>query len=359
MTGLSFEDIGAEAARLRAELGDIGSLKLAIYGAGFLGGWARHWLPQKGYRLTACYDSNPARIGQSLEGLAIADPFAPGTEPADLTLITARHAVKPVSERLAGAGMRHMPFEAFYAAMHFDDFAANYHRLADDHSREVMRVLLNVMLTGDARLCETIWEKDQYFCLPQFCGVEEEIYVDAGAYVGDSVERFLWAHYGNFQAIHAFEPAERQFAALTKRCERLTDEWAIGPGRLHINNMALGAARATLAGASQSGQAQSYALTANANGADGIPVVSLDEYLQGEPASLIKADVEGMEMALIAGARQTIATGKPRLAICVYHYPSDIPDIMGAIRAIRPDYKFALRHHAPRQLETVLYAWIG
>lgn len=358
MTGLSFEDIGVEARRLRSELGNLQSLRLAIYGAGFLGRWARHWLPANGYALVTCFDSNPARIGQDLEGLPVRDPFAPGGDPVDLTLITARHAVKPVSARLGDAGIRHMPFEAFFVAMRFEDFARQYETLADDRSREVLRVVLNAMLTGDARLCETIYEKDQYFCLPQFCGVEEEIYVDAGAYVGDSVERFLWAHSGNFGAIHAFEPADRQFAALTKRCERLIDEWAIQPGKLNINNMALGASRATLAGASQSGQAQSYALSAAATGEPGVPVVSLDEYLQGGPASLIKADVEGMEMALIAGARQTIARFRPRLAICVYHYPSDIPDIMGAIRDICPDYQLALRHHAARQLETVLYAWI-
>lgn len=358
MTGLSFEDIGVEALRLRGELGDIKSQKLAIYGAGFLGRWARHWLPEQGYALTTCFDSNPSRVGGDLDGLPIRDPFASGGEPVDMTLITARHAVKPISARLAEAGMKHMPFEAFFLAMRFEDFALEYGLLADERSREVLRVVLNAMLTGDARLCETIYEKDQYFCLPAFCGVEEEIYIDAGAYVGDSVERFLWAHAGNFKAIHAFEPAERQYAALTKRCERLTEEWAIQPGKLHINNMALGASRATLAGASQSGQAQSYALTVAAAGEPGIPVVSLDEYLQGGPASFIKADVEGMEMALIAGARQTIATFRPRLAICVYHYPSDIPDIMGTIRNICPDYQFALRHHAPRQLETVLYAWI-
>jgi FkbM family methyltransferase len=358
MTGLSFDDLGVEARRLRTELGDLHSRKLAIYGAGFLGRWARHWLPENGYTLTTCFDSNPARIGGDFDGLPIRDPFAAGGEPVDLTLITARHAVKPVSARLAEAGMKHMPFEAFFVALRFEDFAREYETLADDRSREVLRVVLNAMLTGDARLCETIYEKDQYFCLPPFCGVEEEIYIDAGAYVGDSVERFLWAHAGNFKAIHAFEPAGRQFAALTKRCERLTDEWAIQPGKLQINHMALGASRATLAGASQSGQAQSYALTAASADEPGIPVVSLDDYLQGGPASFIKADVEGMEMALLAGARQTIATFRPRLAICAYHYPSDIPDIMSAIRAICPDYQFALRHHAPRQLETVLYAWI-
>lgn len=358
MTGLSIDAIGIEARRLRSKLGDIEGQRLAIYGAGFLGRWARHWLPENGYRLTACFDSNPARIGQSLEGLPIRDPFAHDGEAVDITLITARHAVKPVSARLAEANMKHMPFEAFFVAMRFDDFAREYEALTDDRSRDVLRVVLNTMLTGDARLCETIFEKDQYFCLPQFCGVEEEIYVDAGAYVGDSLERFLWAHSGNFKAIHAFEPAERQFAALKKRSERLSDEWAIQPGKLTINNVALGASRATLAGASQSGQAQSYALTAAATGDPGIPVVALDEYLQGGPASLIKADVEGMEMALIAGARHTIARFRPRLAICAYHYPSDIPDIMGAIRDICPDYKFALRHHAPRQLETVLYAWV-
>ena len=85
---------------------------------------------------------------------------------------------------------------------------------------------------------------------------------------------------------------------------------------------------------------------------------TLDNYLHGERATFIKADVEGMELALLKGAAQTISRWKPKLAICVYHYPLDLPDTIAYIRALVPNYRFALRHHSPQQMETVLYCWM-
>lgn len=112
-----------------------------------------------------------------------------------------------------------------------------------------------------------------------------------------------------------------------------------------------------MAGDSQSGQLQSLSLQASAS-ENSVPVVALDSYLAGERATFVKADVEGMEMALLQGARETIIRHRPKLAICVYHYPSDIPEITNYIRALVPDYQFALRHHSPQLMETVLYAWV-
>ncbi len=77
------------------------------------------------------------------------------------------------------------------------------------------------MLSGEARPCQLVVERDQYFCLPAFAGAAREVYVDAGAYVGDSIERFIWANAGVFDRIHGFEPGARQFAALSSRCDRL------------------------------------------------------------------------------------------------------------------------------------------
>nr|WP_249116994.1 FkbM family methyltransferase [Ciceribacter sp. L1K23] len=212
------------------------------------------------------------------------------------------------------------------------------------------------MLTGDHAPLEEVLERDQYFCLPRFAGAAKEIYVDAGAYVGDSVERFIWANAGVFQKIYAFEPSPRQFDALEARGRRLRQEWALDEDVIQLNRAGLGDQAAIMAGATASGQLQSMSLHPSSEG--DVVTVSLDEYLAGAPATFIKADVEGMEMALLAGAAKTIAVCRPKLAICVYHYPSDLPAISGYIRSLVPDYKFALRHHSPQLMETVLYCWV-
>ena len=66
-----------------------------------------------------------------------------------------------------------------------------------------------------------------------------------------------------------------------------------------------------------------------------------------------------MEMALLKGAQSTIRRDRPKISICVYHYPTDIPDITNYLAALVPEYKFALRHHSPQLMETVLYCWVN
>lgn len=356
----SLDQLAMTAADIRAfalSLPNPQRPKTAIYGTGFLGAWACSWLKDNGFDLVACFDGNPDRAGSRFQGLPVHAPEVIGEIGPELTLITARHAIGPVTARLETLGVASLSFDAFYAALHFEAFAAVHELLDDARSRDVLRAVLAAMLTGEKSYCEVVFEKDQYFCLPRFCGVEKEIFVDAGAYVGDSVERFIWAHYGVFATIHAFEPGARQHGALKARTARLVEEWALDPASVVLNRSGLGAGEAQMASASQSGQLQSLALGSVGAGPDAVTVTSLDRYLDGAPASFIKADVEGMEMALLKGAAETIARYRPKLAICVYHYPSDIPQISSYLKSLVPAYRFALRHHSPQLMETVLYAW--
>jgi FkbM family methyltransferase len=53
----------------------------------------------------------------------------------------------------------------------------------------------------------------------------------------------------------------------------------------------------------------------------------------------IKADLEGYERHLIAGAANTIKQHKPKIAITVYHRQDDAEVIKGLLLAYRPDYR--------------------
>jgi FkbM family methyltransferase len=214
------------------------------------------------------------------------------------------------------------------------------------------------MLTGDQAYCRAVCEPDQYFCLPDFCGPKSEIYVDAGAFDGDSVQAFLTAHDGMVAKIHAFEPGPQQFVALRARAERLATEWQLKPGSIELINAALSDIDGRAHGDSGSGQLTSFAI-GHDNGANGVAVeiVSLDRHLNGAPLTFLKADVEGMEMALLRGAQVTIRRHRPKIAVCAYHYPTDIPELAHAIGELVPNYRFALRHHTPQLMETVLYCW--
>lgn len=86
---------------------------------------------------------------------------------------------------------------------------------------------------------------------------------------------------------------------------------------------------------------------------DCIDAIALDDFRQRSgPIQFIKADIEGSEMAMLHGARETIAKDGPTCAICVYHKRDDFWEIPEFLAALRPDYKFWFRCEA----EPVVFA---
>lgn len=64
----------------------------------------------------------------------------------------------------------------------------------------------------------------------------------------------------------------------------------------------------------------------------------------------IKADIEGAERHMLAGAANTIRKHRPRLAICTYHRPDDPKEIRETILDIEPSYRIVEKY-------SKLYAW--
>ena len=271
-------------------------------------------LRRSGVKLVSCYDANETLKGTFADGLPIYSASELKRAAPEFMVVTARHAVAPVSAMLTDPGRN--------------------------------------------RFCGAVFEKDQYFCLPRFSGSEKEFYVDAGAYVGDSMERFIWSQNGVFSKIYAFEPGPRQFAALRGRTERLIDEWALDSTSIELINAGLNEIECSVSVGSYSDQITNLSIHSSSE-TTGMTadVVSLDNFLKGDRVTFLKADVEGMEIALLKGARSSIRQQKPKIAICVYHYPTDIPDIANYLAELVPEYQFALRHHSPQLMETVLYCW--
>ncbi|MBK1709318.1 FkbM family methyltransferase [Marichromatium gracile] len=335
---------------------------VALYGAGFLGAWACNHLRDQGVEVRLFVDRDPEKIGRRLRGVPIIAPADPMLDDVGAVLITARHAVSAVSKGLASRGLPLCAFDGYFVCRHRERLLRVRDEYLDDaRSVEVFNALMIAMLTGSRESCLAVMEKDMYFALPEFSGNFEDTFVDAGAFVGDTIERFIWENLGTFGRIYAFEPGERQFAALEKRAVRLAEEWAFEPASLELVRAGLGASSQTMSCSFVADAPLRHGLVADDDQAvldDQAPraeVISLDAFLDGRPATFIKADVEGMELALLEGARETIRRHRPKLALCVYHYPSDLFTIPEAVRALVPDYRLRLRQHAPLFGDFVLY----
>lgn len=185
----------------------------------------------------------------------------------------------------------------------------------------------------------------QYFDLPQ---LEEkkafkEIFVDCGSYDGSTAIDFLKWCSGQGGYVYAWEPDPDN----QKKCRMLLDknqvEYELIPKGLWSEEREL-----------MLKTAGTGSVIAD-EGDVKIQVDSIDR-LTDKPVTFIKMDIEGAEYQALLGARKTIETYKPKLAICVYHMAEDIWQLPWLIHEINPEYKFFLRHYSFADNETVLYA---
>lgn len=78
---------------------------------------------------------------------------------------------------------------------------------------------------------------------------------------------------------------------------------------------------------------------------DGKKQVSLDDYFREKEIHFIKADIEGAELALLAGGRQTLThAGNMKILLCTYHHQEDATQIEQALLALGFTTEFSPRH---------------
>ena len=192
--------------------------------------------------------------------------------------------------------------------------------------------------------------KRQYFDLPQMKKTEHEVFVDAGAFDGETAISFMdWCD--NKGVVFAFEPEEKNAALCQKKLEERfkTVQMTMCGG---VCRVGLWDKKETLH--FSSGKNGSSKISPD--GDMSINVDCLDNLLKDEDVTFIKMDLEGAECKALFGAKETIQKCKPKLAISLYHKPDDVWKIPKLILSFNPEYKFYLRHYSIAASETVLYA---
>ncbi len=86
--------------------------------------------------------------------------------------------------------------------------------------------------------------------------------------------------------------------------------------------------------------------------------ITIDAFLEknGSPVDLIKLDVEGSEMNVLNGARDSILKWRPKMAISLYHCREHLLEIPEFLLSIHPDYRFSISVSNPTFIDMVLYA---
>lgn len=179
-----------------------------------------------------------------------------------------------------------------------------------------------------------------------------EIYVDIGAYDGDTTITFTEAcrHRGiEYERIFAFEPD----TACYKKLLAMSSAYP----NLSCHQQGLWSESTTLRFESSENSIHDQAAVISELGNIEIEVVSLDDFLKGEKVTLIKADPGGNVIPqVLRGAARTIRKYHPKLALGAYHGADSIFEIPTLLHDICPDYRISLRHNTFHLCDTDLIA---
>jgi FkbM family methyltransferase len=329
-----------------------------LYGAGSIGAGAFDFFTQNRINVLGFIDDTPGRAGKKFCGADILSLSS--AMQIDCPIVISMKLWQVPAARLSDFGR---PCEAFSHHV----FRTNLNRLkqvsagvlSDDRSRLVYVTILKANILADYSFYRDVCEGDQYWAPKdfQFRPDVNAVMIDAGAYVGDTLEEFVWRTRGVFKQIHSFEPDLKRFHALQTRAKRLREEWAIEDNAIACVRAGLGDQEAKLPFFEHlTGLDGSFLFSHGQQGGE-LQIRKLDEYLAGAPVSFIKADIEGYEIPLIIGASESIRKYRPRIAICIYHRLTDVIEIPLLLRKLVPEYHMAVRHHSLSQDESVLYCW--
>jgi FkbM family methyltransferase len=189
----------------------------------------------------------------------------------------------------------------------------------------------------------------QYFPPDLFAWAADEVFVDCGAYDGDTLKDFLRLRGDRFVAVVALEPDPASFRKLSAYVETLPVSMG---SRIRLVRAAAAAHPGTLR-FNATGQAGAGLSPAGALDVEGLP---LDEILADNPPTYIKMDIEGAEVDALLGARHCIQRHSPVLAICVYHKQQHLWQIPLLLHDLGPDYRFFLRPHNEEGWDLICYA---
>ena len=333
-----------------------------LFGAGFIGTWSVGYLRDVGIRVNGFIDSDPKKWGSLVSGVQVYPLEEARVLDPKCILITSRHHVRAVQESLSPITGAKLSVDAFVVHTEGIEKIATVGNFfeSDLKSIDTYYAILIAMLEGESRHLSRYADNRPFFDRFGFFNRDGEIFVDAGAYVGDSLERFIWSVNGAFKHIHAFEPGEKQFDALKSRVQRLSREWALASESISLVNKGISSSTGKVNLLCQENPIQTRVdldrkLIDNGGVEAVADTISLDDYFGSDQFSFLKVDIEGSELALLEGATRCIQAHRPRIALSVYHFPSDIFSLLLKCKEINHDYVFSLGHHSSQLMDTVLY----
>lgn len=255
--------------------------------------------------------------------------------------ISSKHTLYVPDVPVTGGGL----FTYEFCKQNAEKLQEVYDSLEDDYSRQVYANIINFKISGDIRYLDSVTTPKADIYKNLIKPGSHEVYVDLGAYNGDTIRELLEFSKGRYSAIYAMEPDWKNYKKLAKFIDGMT--------HVKAYHAAAWCTDTELPFASKAGRQSSI----SADSEYTVEALTVDTILEEKTPTIIKMDVEGFEREAIWGASQSIGHYSPKLMIALYHRNEDIFEIPLLIKTLNPEYKLYIRHqlYIPAW-ETNLYA---
>ncbi len=233
---------------------------------------------------------------------------------------------------------------------HIEDYIWLYQKLTDYRSKNLLYAILNNWYNFDMEKTKDVLEinYDKYWDLDIINPSKEEVIVDLGAYIGDSILSYF-TNYGmnNYKKIYAYEITPESIEKLKNNTRYYKNIEIRKKAVLDMPKKVF---------MKKSLEEQS-ANTISDIGEEILEGVSLDLDIP-DNISLLKMDIEGKESQALIGCQNHIRRETPKLLISVYHNYDDLWKIPRIVDEINPNYQYYLRYFGSTifPTEIILYA---
>jgi len=341
---------------------------LVLFGAGLLGRITLAGLRRAGLEPLAFADNSPRLWNQLVDGIPVLSPAGAVRRYANSAcFVVTIYNGSGVRQQLKTMGCpmvaHFVPLYWKYAgifipdsgiglphdlAAHAEAIESCYTILADAQSRQELCGQFRWRYWLDsAALPPAEDARDNYFPALATAG-DDEVFVDGGAFDGDTVRAFLEHRSGRFGHVFALEPDRSNRARLEFYRDSLPPE--VG-ARMTVLPYAIGNQNrsVTFCGTGS-------VISQMGEGSDLVECRRLDDIDWRFPPTYIKMDIEGAEPEALEGGARMLRESMPVLAVCVYHRSEHLWQIPAQIHALAPEYRLFLRRYAEDCWEIGCYA---
>ena len=326
---------------------------IVLFGAGNLGRKVARAMAGSGWRVVGFADNDSRKWGSEIESLPVYSPLdaLQIAGPSACFIVTiwqglGSHRYMETRGQLLDLGAGHVAHAGhlgwrlperifpYYSMDHpipmlasKDQIFQALKRWDDSLSRDLFCRLVLWRLTLDFELLPEPDGRAEYFAPDLMPPRSGEIFIDGGAFDGDTTELFLSQWGEKAAGVHAFEPDPANIRAFQERFEQHPER-----AKVVLHPMALAAHEGDLAFDAEG----TFASSATPKGKARVPCSSLDVLFKDLPFTFLKLDVEGGEMDALRGGRTVLGACSPRLAICVYHTQGHLWEVPNLVDSVFP-----------------------